>query len=357
MFLLGMLMSVSSNSLPATMRLVKTKAFGCQTPFSCVEVVDVALPVPKQGQALIRVNASSVNPSDVDTVELGGCGKGCGADISGVVVACPGCTRLKVGDEVWTAAPPAYAEYAVSEEAATGLKPSKLSFVEAGSLPEVGLTSFMCLKRTAAKPGTPLPSGSPWPNRKNLTVVITAGSGGTGFMGIELARAWGATHIVTSASGDAAQAFVKSLGATLVTDYKKIDIFDALADDSVDIVYDNYGDEGTADKAMAKLRVGGMYLLLPHGQCYTSKSQGPPCLSANPKAGVSQLNYDTAPDYAAHGLQGLDEMAALFDSGDLSAHIDKSFPLTDAAAAFAYSAGPGAGGVGDHVGKISITMA
>ena len=63
---------------------------------------------------MIRVRASSVNPSDVDTVEFGGCAQGCGADVSGIVVECPGCERLKVGDEVWTLGGGAYADYMVS---------------------------------------------------------------------------------------------------------------------------------------------------------------------------------------------------------------------------------------------------
>jgi NADPH:quinone reductase-like Zn-dependent oxidoreductase len=114
-----------------------------------------------------------------------------------------------------------------------------MPMVDAATIPEVGLTSLFSLKRTAAAPGTPLPTGNPW-TKSNLTVVITAGSGGTGSIGIELAKAWGAAHIATSTSGAAGIAFVKELGATFVTDYKVQDIFDALPDDSVDIVYDKY---------------------------------------------------------------------------------------------------------------------
>jgi hypothetical protein len=44
----------------------------------------------------------------------------------------------------------------------------------------------------------------------------------------------------------------------------------------------------------------------------------------------------------------------VLQAGKLSAHIDKTFTLDEAGAAFAYSAGPGEGGVGDHIGKISI---
>jgi NADPH:quinone reductase-like Zn-dependent oxidoreductase len=39
----------------------------------------------------------------------------------------------------------------------------------------------------------------------------TAGSGGTGFIGIEIAKAYGATNIITSTTGAAAIAFVRSL--------------------------------------------------------------------------------------------------------------------------------------------------
>ena len=50
--------------------------------------------------------------------------------------------------------------------------------------------------------------------------------------------------------------------------------------------YDNYGAEGTADKAMRTIRAGGVYLMMPHGECFVKKTQGPPCLSANPKDGT-----------------------------------------------------------------------
>jgi len=331
----------------------------CAAPFAdCIKLEEVAVPAPASGEALIRVNGSSVNPSDVDTVEFGGCVEGCGADVAGIVVACPGCKRIKVGDPVWTITQKAYSEYVVSPEQFVGLKPPSLDFTSAATIPEVGLTSLLSLKRTGSSPGTPLPPASPWAgkNYSNLTVVVTAGSGGTGFIGIELAKAYGAKHIATATTGEGF-AFVRSLGATFVTDYTKEDIFDVLPDDSVDIVYDNYGAEGTADKAMRTIRAGGVYLMMPHGECFVKKTQGPPCLSANPKDGVTQLNYVTGPDFEAHALAALDELSALFAAGKLSAHIDKAFPLASAAAAFAYSAGPGEGGVGSHIGKIAINVA
>eukprot|EP00040_Diaphanoeca_grandis_P018811 m.98994 g.98994 ORF g.98994 m.98994 type:complete len:371 (-) comp27120_c1_seq1:124-1236(-) len=351
------LSSVTANAIPLTMHAIRTRG-PCSSPFSsCVEYREVSTPTPKQGQALVSVNGSSVNPSDVDTVEGGACTFGCGSDFSGIVVKCPGCTRLKVGDQVWGGGSSAYAEYLTVDEKDVSLKPSNLDFIYAATVPEVGLTSLFSLKRTTSLPGTPLPSGSPWANKNfsNLTVIITAGSGGTGFMGIELAKVYGAVNILTATTGAIGFSFVKSLGATFVTDYMKEDLFDVLPDNSVDIVYDNYGAQGTADKAMRVLRTGGTYLLMPHGECFVSKSQAPPCLSANPKPGVRQINYVTGPDYAAYGLMGLQEMKTLFEANQLSAHISKSFALSNASAAFEFSAGKGQGGVNDHVGKISIT--
>ncbi len=40
---------------------------------------------------------------------------------------------------------------------------------------------------------------------------------------------------------------------------------------------------------MRSIRPGGVYLLMPHGECYVTKTQGPPCLAANPKDGAQDL--------------------------------------------------------------------
>eukprot|EP01052_Picozoa_sp_SAG31_P053479 SAG31_NODE_13733_length_850_cov_1.438083_1_plen_101_part_00 len=90
-----------------------------------------------------------------------------------------------------------------------------------------------------------------------------------------------------------------------VTDYKKEDVFAGLLDDSVDAVYDNYAGNGTADRAMQKLRAGGTYLLLPDGDS-TAR------LSKHPKVGVRQINFGDV-DQTHH--RTLDEIAAMFEAG------------------------------------------
>ena len=361
LLLLGLSCTAASAEPPATMREVRTTSLlGCKAPFTkCVETATVATPAPGAGEVLVQIEGSSVNPSDVDTVQLGGCGKGCGNDFAGTVVACPaaGCARLQVGDQVWGNGGPAFADFVAAAESHTSLRPASIGAAAAGTLPEVGLTSLFGLKRTVGKPSDPMPGGNPWAGRANLTVVITSGSGGTGSLAIEIAKAYGAANIWVAASGAAGAAFVRKLGATEVFDYKtqQGEILDALPDDSVDVVYDNYGGDGSPAKAMRVLRSGGSYLLIPHGACYVSKAQIYPCLALHPKAGVTQLNYDTGPDYAQYTVQGLDELKAMVDAGRITPTIDRTFALNESAAAFNYSAGPGGGGVGDHIGKISIT--
>ena len=59
--------------------LHKTGLFGCKTPFPCIKTEQKPTPVPGKGQVLIQVHASSVNPCDVDYIELGiGCNGGKG---------------------------------------------------------------------------------------------------------------------------------------------------------------------------------------------------------------------------------------------------------------------------------------
>ena len=109
--------------------------------------------------------------------------------MAGLVVGCNKCRRHKLGDQVWGLAHPSFADFVATPEAQVSLKPREISMEQAGTIPEVGLTSLFSLKRTGSLPGTPMPPGVPpqWRSKQNLTVLITAGSGGTGFIGIEKA--------------------------------------------------------------------------------------------------------------------------------------------------------------------------
>ena len=83
-----------------------------------------------------------------------------------------------------------------------------------------------------------------------------------------------------------------------------IEILKSLPDASVDIVYDNYGAAGTADRAMRTMKHGGTILVLPGGNGGK--------ISKHPRADVRQITF-TGTRSSAH--DGLDTMAEFFDAG------------------------------------------
>jgi D-arabinose 1-dehydrogenase-like Zn-dependent alcohol dehydrogenase len=159
---------------PATMKHVIAKGLKpCKAPpFSCVQAVSTNTPKPALGEVLVRLTSSSVNPSDLDMEEQVGRLEGTlGVDFAGTVVEIgSGVKRLKVGDSVWGVTKGAYAEYVIAVELVTGVVPVGLNISVAGTIPEVGATSLQALQRL----------GAPWDAKRNITVVITSGTGGTG---------------------------------------------------------------------------------------------------------------------------------------------------------------------------------
>ena len=196
-----------------------------------------------------------------------------------VVALGAGCSRLKLDDAVWAdvlVKGGTFAQYVVANENQTGLMPTTLTFAEAGSIPLVGGTGLVALQAADKV--------APWIGRPNVTVVVTSGTGGTGFIGVQLAKAMGAARVVTAATGAANIAYCRSIGADVVVDYHKQNLFDVLAENSVDVVYDNFGAKGTADRAMPKVRAGGVIFVLPGGNGGT--------ISKHPKPGVKQIGVE-----------------------------------------------------------------
>lgn len=302
---------------------------------------------------LIKVGGSSLNPCDSDWVQnLPGCHYNSdgtpGGDVAGEIVGLgAGISRFELGDHVWAnrfELGGGMAEYAVALENETGLMPSALSFLEAGTIPTVGETALQCLQCLQPPARGQNNSCGRLGSLENLTVAITSGSGGTGYLAIQMARALGAAKVIVAASSSSIP-WMYALGADLVIDYKKQDLFSALDDDSVDAVFDNFAGEGTADKAMPKLRKGGVFLLLPHGGCLGK-------LSDHPKIGVRQINFG---DVNQRNHSTLDLMASWFDTGKLKINrgnvpgVQTIYSFEDANAAFKVVAS-------GHVhGKLAIT--
>jgi len=341
-FVAASLLVAAAVALPPTMLAVEkhNPKFPCFTPFACVRTFNATVPVPGAGQLLVKMDATSVNPCGVDFLEYDfGCSGAngiLGMDLSGEVVAVgSNCSRLKVGDLVWAdlggvaSDSGAMAEYAVVTERQTGLRPTTLSGVEAGTIPLVGLTALELWQKAWANF-----TGDP----TSLVAVVTSGSGGTGFMALQLGKhVYNASTLITATSA-ANIPFVKDMGADVAIDYHVAGVFDGLADDSVDVVIDNYGAKGNADRALRTIRKGGVYILLPGG--------GGGQLSPTGKEGVTQINFGltTSKDH-----EGLDTLKELFEQKKLRPHVQQTFDLGTADQAFALSK------AGHVVGKVAVT--
>ncbi|MEK8047850.1 NADP-dependent oxidoreductase [Ideonella margarita] len=179
---------------------------------------DLPRPTPKPDELLVQVHAASVNP--IDNMIPTGLFKAVvkfqlpatlGSDLAGVVVAVGNrVTRFKPGDAVFAnifdLGTGSLAEFAVVPEQAAALKPANLDFVQAASIPMVGLTSWQALNERIGL-------------RAGQKVFIPAGSGGIGTFAIQLAKWLGAKVGTTTSTGNVA--LVRSLGADEVVDYRQ----------------------------------------------------------------------------------------------------------------------------------------
>lgn len=182
-----------------------------------IGLTDIPRPTLKADELLVQVHAAGLNP--IDNMIPTGMFKPVlhfqlpatlGSDLAGVVTEVgSNVTRFKPGDAVFASifdlGTGAIAEFAVVPERAAALKPANLSFVQAASIPMVGLTSWQALKeRVNLQPGQ--------------KIFIPAGSGGIGTFAIQLAKHLGARVGTTTSTANVE--LVRALGADEVVDYK-----------------------------------------------------------------------------------------------------------------------------------------
>ncbi|AUQ24921.1 NADP-dependent oxidoreductase [Dickeya zeae] len=178
---------------------------------------EVPYPTLKPDELLVEVYAVGLNP--IDNMIPTGMFKPIlkfplpatmGSDLAGVVKEVGSrVTRFKPGDAIFASlfdlGLGSLAEFAVVPENVAALKPTNLNFVQAASIPMVGLTSWQALKERANV-------------RKGQKVFIPAGAGGIGTFAIQLAKHMGAKVATTTSTGNVQ--WVSSLGADEVIDYK-----------------------------------------------------------------------------------------------------------------------------------------
>ncbi|KAM0056117.1 putative 2-alkenal reductase (NAD(P)(+)) [Helianthus debilis subsp. tardiflorus] len=246
---------------------------------------NVTVPSVNDDQVLVKVVAAALNPVDfkrrlgkfqatdsaLPTVP--------GYDVAGVVVKVGKQVKgLKLGDEVYgdisekaldgPKQSGSLAEYTAVEEKLLALKPKKLDFVQAASLPLAIETAYEGLERAGFSEGK--------------SILILNGAGGVGSLTIQLAKkVFGASKVAATASTSKLE-LLKSLGADLAIDYTKED-FEQLPD-KYDVVFDAIGQ---GEKAVKVVKEGGSVVVLtgavsPPGFRFVVTSTGSTLTKLNP---------------------------------------------------------------------------
>lgn len=181
-------------------------------------MAEVPMPELRDDEVLVQVHATSVNMLDAKIRN----GEFklllpyrapfvLGHNVAGEVVKVGrNVPQFKLGDEVYSRPDDfrigTFAEFVPVKETSLALKPKNLTMEEAASIPLVALTAWQALVEKDQL-------------RTGQKVFIQAGSGGVGTFAIQLAQHLGATVATTTSTGNVA--WVKSLGADVVIDYKK----------------------------------------------------------------------------------------------------------------------------------------
>jgi putative PIG3 family NAD(P)H quinone oxidoreductase len=306
-----------------------------------------AVPVPGQGEILVKVLAAGVNRPDVAQRSGAyppppGASDLPGLEIAGEVAALgPDSSRHKLGDKVMSlVAGGGYAQYCIAQDAQAIAVPPALSIQEAGAIPETLMTVWHnVFERGALKPGE--------------TLLIHGGSSGIGTMAIQLAKAFGSKVIVTVGSKDKAEA-CRKLGADRAINYKTEDfvaevktatdgaganvILDMVGGDYIDRNYDAAAIDGRIVQIAflsGQPKSNANFSKLMVKRLHHTGSTLRPRSNADKAAMVSAIEAKVMP---------------LLREGRVKPVMDSSFPLEKAADAHRRME------TSEHIGKIVLTI-
>jgi NADPH:quinone reductase-like Zn-dependent oxidoreductase len=269
-------------------------------------------PQPGAGQALVRVRASAVTPTELQWVPTWTTRSGesrrfpiiPGHEFSGeVALVGEGVTDFAVGDLVYGLndwfGDGAQAEYCVAGAGEVARKPSSIDHVAAAATPISALTAWQGLIDRGQ-----LATGQ--------RVLIHGAAGGVGVFAVQLARWRGAHVIATASAGNAA--FVRGLGADEVIDYLARRFEDVVHD--LDLVFDAVGGE-TLERSWGVLK--------PGGRLVTIAASGENSRDPRTREAFFIVEADRPQ---------LGEVARLIDGGNLRPMVDAVFPLARAREAY-----------------------
>jgi len=237
------------------MRAVAVKSFKTKPEF-----MDLPQPEATKDEVLVRLSAAGMNPFDWKVAD--GRFEGqmpntfplvIGFDGAGTVEAAgPDVTRFQKGDAVFgqfwqiPLGRGTYAEYvAISEKAPIAKVPTGLDAVQAAALPTAGMAALDLLSRADLKSGA--------------KVLVIGATGGVGLFLVQAAKNQGLSVIATGTQADTA--YLKSLGAEAVVDYRGGNVSDQVRQqypDGVDALFDMVSDPVDFDRMSELVRREGL---------------------------------------------------------------------------------------------------
>lgn len=309
-------------------------------PPEVLQLREVAKPIPKDNEILVKIHASSVSSGDsrmrrADPFAarlFNGLTRPkkvtiLGNEFSGIVENIGKHVKLFVqGDHVYGQngiAMSTNAEYiTIPENGPVAIKPANISWEEAAVIPFGASTALEFLKKGNISSGK--------------KVLIYGASGSLGTAAIQLANHFGAE--VTGICSTNNVKFIESLGAYKVFDYTREDF--SADGQQYDIIFDTVG-KSPFNKCLKSLKSDGFYLRAVH-------------LSFFPIINGLWTNM-TSKKKIVGGIvkerkENLDFLRELIESGKLKPVIDRSYPLERLAEAHSYV------DKGHKKGNVAITV-
>jgi NADPH:quinone reductase-like Zn-dependent oxidoreductase len=296
-------------------------------PPDVLQLKEVAKPVPKDNEVLIKVYATTVTTADgmmrrgesiisriilgltkprkkfeIPGLELAGEIEETGQDVK----------RFKKGDHVYGFTgfgPGAYAEYkCMSEEGSLVTKPANMTYEEAAAVVDGASTSLFFLKDKAH-----IQSGE--------KVLINGASGSIGTFAVQLAKYFGAE--VTGVCSTANIELVKSLGADKVIDYTKEDF--TRSGETYDIIFDTVG-KSSFSLCKGSLKKNGRYVVTVMGLAPLVQTLWTRVIGS--KKVIFTMSIEKT--------ESLIFIKELIEAGKLKPVIDRQYPLEQIAEAHKY---------------------
>lgn len=293
-----------------------------------IVLAEVPIPRPAANQLLVKLAASSVNPVDWKLRHIQSLlfrpvrfPSIPGSDLAGEVVEVGEQVRgYKPGDRVFAMTPVTAggtsADYAVVNEASAARAPANLPLAQTATIPLAALTALQSLRDQGG-----IAAGQ--------RVLIIGASGGVGHFAVQIAKRYN-TH-VTVVCGSRHVEMVRALGADVVMDYTRQAGFHG--ERPYDLIFDT-AVRVPIRELSAVLAPAGVYVTtLPDVARVTAAILWP--VISRRRVRFSHVR--------ARGAD-LEVLREWCEAGQLKPVIDKTFPLTELAAAHAYSQQGHAGG-------------